>query len=137
MVVLCMIGMFAAANIAIVAGYLNMLVGLDPIAVRWVYESLPVIRVSALLTFLLPANVACAYFTAKDSFRLFRQGLTLCPMITTPFAIFLLLPGKLATPTPLGYNGGVTIAVTLVAQLAFSHLLASRAWQYGHKPADP
>lgn len=134
-VAICLIGMFVLSNIAIIAGYLNMLVGLDVISVRWVYESIPVVRTSVLLTCLLPANIAGAYFMAQDSFRKFRQGLALLPLITTPCAIFLLLPGKLATPDHLGYNDGVTLVIAVGAQLAFSHGMARRAWQYGHPPA--
>lgn len=136
MVVTCLIGMFVVSNIAIVAGYLNTLVGLDPIAIRWVYESIPVVRTSVLLACLLPANIAGAHFMAKGSFRWFRQGLTLLPLITTPVAIFLLLPGKLATPDHLGYNDGVTLTIVVGAHLAFSHGMARRAWQYGNRPAD-
>ncbi len=68
-IVLCMLGLFVFSNISIVAGYYNTRVGVSLIPVGWVYESIPVIKTSFVLTLLLPINIVIAFFHSKAQNR--------------------------------------------------------------------
>ena len=43
MIIICLIATFLISNVVIVAGYYNTFLGLDWMAVKWVYEGIPVL----------------------------------------------------------------------------------------------
>ena len=136
MVYLCLLGLFAASNLAIVAGYYNTSLGISLMGVRWVYESIPVFKASIALTLLLPLNIVVAFFTSRGKYAAYTHEL-MALNVTTPFlAIFIILPGELEKPAHLQLNLYALIFFSAGALLFFSRFIAKRAWIYGGRNID-
>jgi hypothetical protein len=136
MVYLCLFGLFAVSNLAIVAGYYNTSLGVSLVVVSWVYESIPVFKASIALALLLPLNTALAFFTSRGKYETYAQEL-IALNLTTPFlVIFVILPGQLEKPAHLQLNLYTLIFIAIGAQLFFSRFLAKRAWVYGGRSLD-
>jgi hypothetical protein len=136
MVYLCLFGLFAVSNLAIVAGYYNTSLGISLVAVKWVYESIPVFKASIALTLLLPLNTALAFFTSRGRYEVYTQELIALNIITPILVIFVILPGEIEKPAHLQLNLYALILIALGSQLFFSQLLAKRAWVYGGRNFD-
>jgi hypothetical protein len=42
-------------------------------AVKWVYEGIPVFNVALILTLILPVNSLIAFFTSKNNFNIYNE----------------------------------------------------------------
>ena len=131
MLMMVIFGLFLASNIAIVAGYYNTSLGLSLDAIRWVYEGVPVVLGSFLLTALLPINIVFAFFTSRGNYRMYTSELMTLSFITPFLVILSVLPGELEKPSHLQLNLFVLVVIAVGSHLLFSHMLADRAWQYG------
>lgn len=131
MAYLCFFGLFAVSNLAIVAGYYNTSLGISLTGVRWVYESIPVLKASFALSLLLPINTVLAFFTSRGKYEAYTQEL-IALNVTTPFlVIFFILPGELEKPAHLQLNLYTLIIIAVGGQLFFSRFIANWAWVYG------
>ncbi len=136
MIIACLIATFLISNVAIVAGYYNTLLGIDWTAVKWVYESVPVLKVALILSLLLPLNSVIAFFTSKENYNTFKQELFALSFACPFFVLFLFLPGKLETPDNLQFNMTTMIILSVMPQLIFSSILAPRFWVMGGRDCD-
>ena len=73
MIITCLIATFLISNVAIVAGYYNTFLGLDWMAVKWVYEGILVFNVALILTLILPVNSLIAFFISKNNFNIYNE----------------------------------------------------------------
>lgn len=131
MAIFVLLALFVLSNAAVVVGYYNPIFGLDTVMVQMIYEEVPVVGASILLTIIAPINTMIAFFTSRRSYEAYK-GELIALAFTTPFlVVFGALPGRSELPDLLHLNSGPMLALIWASQIGACHILRDRAWLYG------
>ena len=118
--------------ISIIAGYMNLIVGINSTSILLVLESIPVIKTSLGLVWLFIFNMMYAFYNSKGSYDDFSSNFMVNSLVLTPLYLFFALPGYEETPVHLGEFFSLMFISILLSQLFVGKYLKKDFWEYAN-----
>ena len=130
-IVLILLVLFLLSMLAVIAGYYNTLVGFDMPAVKWVFEGVPIIRASVVLTLACPVYLLLAFFTSRGNYELYKNELIGYSIVVPMVLVLIILPGETSKPDHLQLNYKSMLFLACASQYVATRFLQKTFWLLG------